>query len=55
MVSSGSLSKLSCAFVTDHDEAYRKLTGHKINLPNQVQGLAPFEKSRTHEGAEDRW
>ena len=26
------------AFVTDHDEAYRKLTGHKINLPNQVQG-----------------
>ena len=26
------------SFVTDHDEAYRKLTGHKINLPNQVQG-----------------
>ena len=26
------------SFVPDHDEAYRKLTGHKIMLPNQVQG-----------------
>ena len=26
------------SFVTDHDEAYRKITGHKITLPSQVQG-----------------
>lgn len=24
--------------MTDHDEAYRKITGHKITLPSQVQG-----------------
>ena len=25
-------------FVTDHEEAYRKLQQHKVELPSQVQG-----------------
>ena len=33
------------AFVTDHDEAYRKITGHKITLPSQVQGWHLLKRS----------
>ena len=30
--------KRSCSFVADHEEAYRKLQQHKVQLPSSVQG-----------------
>ena len=45
------------SFVTDHDEAYRKITGHKITLPSQVwspwkgRGYAAFDE----EPLESNW